>query len=386
MILDIKHPSATDLDAAAAYFEENGYFRLSGIGEVTATFRSLVADAIGMGDDTLSLYLDPRTERPVFPLEIRQRLARVNTPRPLALALLERLEGVLARLIGPLIHVSSSFHAQFKGGHAKPVDHGGYLPDAQFMEVHGAYLLHQDFAGASIPTSPSGVTLWIGLNSCSDWRLRLYPGTHRLGLICNRWLSLDDERLEAVGNPVEIEAKEGAAVVFNAMLLHGTGVEGPQRRVSCDIRFFPFCGFLPSEVHVLGRDPLGTLARDAERPLGPTLSAPRWEDRVFLGNDVSRDEVPRHSVLNWVNYIARAVRGDWDRALPHLSKFVNERIGLDSVSLYAAKFHGRAIHGSTLQQVRERLARCGIEASRLAPLDELIAQVGARAGGGALTA
>jgi hypothetical protein len=46
------------------------------------------------------------------------------------------------------------------------------------MEVHGAYLLHQDFTGAPIPTVPSGLTMWVGQNDCPNWTLRLYPGSN----------------------------------------------------------------------------------------------------------------------------------------------------------------------------------------------------------------
>ena len=65
-------------------------------------------------------------------------------------------------------------------------------------------------------------------------------------------------RLAQLAPPVEIEARAGTGVIFNALLFHGTGKLGARRRVSCDLRFFPLCGFLPSEVHFLDDQPLTT--------------------------------------------------------------------------------------------------------------------------------
>ena len=101
------------------------------------------------------------------------------------------------------------------------------------------------------PTSPSAVTLWVSMNSCPDWTVRFYPASHRQGLLCNDFLELDDQRLAALEKPIEVHAKIGTGVLFNALMLHGTGNPGSQRRVSCDIRFFPLCAFLPSTVHFL---------------------------------------------------------------------------------------------------------------------------------------
>jgi hypothetical protein len=356
---DIRRLGRDELDAAAQQYEERGFFELSGLQDtVTAQFRMVLAEIMHVNDERLTEILDPTRPATTFPQEVRQRLAQAHTTPELSEALRDDLGPVLRRLIGPLTHVSSTFHVQYKGGDSHRVDHGGYAADSDFMEIYGQYLLHQDFTGATIPTSPSALTVWVAMNSCAQWNLRLYPGSHRLGMLCNQWLELDDTRLDALGSPIDFQAKEGTAVVFNAMLLHGTSNPGSQLRASCDIRFFPLCGFLPSQVHVLSQDAEGELARGLERAYGPVLSAPLLEAQVFLGDELRfADAPPRNSVLNWVDYIAQVMRGGRDQALVALERFVNTEIGADPLGPYAAKFHGRDVYEQNLRAVRERVGR-----------------------------
>jgi hypothetical protein len=140
-------------------------------------------------------------------------------------------------------------------------------------------------------------------------------------------------------------------------MLHGTSNPGPLRRVSCDIRFFPLCGFLPSETHLLGAAPSDTLRNGLKRAFSPVLSAPLLEGQVFLGEKIELGDVPRLSVLNWVKYLSQVVNGKKDEALPYLERFVNTDIGTDSVAVYESKFHNQPVHEAKLQSVRERLAR-----------------------------
>ena len=182
------------------------------------------------------------------------------------------------------------------------------------------------------------------MNDCPWWNLRLYPGSHRRGLLCNRWLALDDERLAPLGEPIDVPARAGSAVLFNALMLHGTSNPGPLRRVSCDIRFFPFCGFLPSETHLLGEFPSLALRAGSESAFSPILKAPLLEDQVFLGQKLQLGEVPSLSVLNWAKYLEHVVAGEPDEALPYLERFVNKDIGADPAHVYAAKFHNQPIH------------------------------------------
>lgn len=369
MNFDVRKMDERQIEAAAWHYEHHGFFLLDGLEDsVTALFPPVLTEMIGVSDETFTDILDPEKPIDLFPVEVRQRLARIETSPQLAQGLLTALEPVLTRLIGPLVHVSSTFHGQFKGGAVKAVDHGGYTSD--FLEVHGAYLLHQDFACANIPTSPSGVTLWIGMNDCPDWNLRLYPGSHRHGLLCNRWPALDEPGLAPFGAYIDVPAKPGQAIVFNAMLLHGTSNAGPLRRVSCDIRFFPLTGFLPSKTHWLGANPAATLQQNLDRAIGPTLQAPLLEDLAFLGEAVDLSHVPPHSIFNWVSYISHVLRGEMDAALPYLVRFVNEEIGFDPPEKFVARFHGKPVYPATLQAARERFAQSSLAATVAAPVGD----------------
>ncbi len=343
--------STDTLEAAARHYEEHGFFMVEGVGEaVTRHYKPLVADRLQVSLADLDGILDPNSPPMILPIETRQRMSRIDTTPELAAALLGNLEPVLERLIGGLLHVSSNFHGQFKGGDVKPVDHGGYDPNAQYLEVQGQYLIHQDFSGAALPTSPCGVTLWTPLNSCADWNLRIYPGTHRFGLLCHEWMKLEDPRLAAFGiTPVDVVAEAGTCVVFNSLLLHSSSNPGPRRRVSCDLRFFPLTGFLPSQVRLLGTDPLATLRAGLAREDGPTLKAPHLEAAAFLGLVTAPTPCPPYSILNWANYLAVLLNGSPEDALPHMERFVNLAQGIDSgVDIYAKKFHNREVHRTTL--------------------------------------
>ncbi len=376
MKYDIRDLDSKRLQSLAEHYEENGFCVLTGLEDVvTNRFRGVLAGIMQAKQSDFAKILDALRPDKVFDVELRKKLARVDTPADLAQSLLRVLEPILLRMLGPFIHVSSNFHAQFKGYPAKAVDHGGYQPGLDYMEVHGAYLLHQDFAGANIPTSPSAMTLWVGLNSCKDWTLRLFPGSHRHGLICSRWLALDDTRLTALNKPVDIQAEPGSAVIFNSLLLHGTSNAGALHRVSCDIRFFPMCGFLPSKTHILGANPCAIMRGNLKTAPGPTLQAPLLEDQVYLGGDVRLDHVGPSSILNWVNYIKRVLRGENDGALSHLNRFVNVEIGVDPPATFAAKFHGKPIQSTTLQSVHERLGEIEPSAPELVQLGRLIQEL-----------
>lgn len=367
------------LDRAAEHFETHGYFMIEEVGDaVTRHFKPLLAERMKVTEGELDGILDPMSPPMILPVEIRQRLSRITSTPELQAALLTSLDGLFRRLLGPFVHVSSTFHGQFKGGEVKPVDHGGYDPNAQYLEVQGQYLIHQDFAGAAIPTSPCGVTLWTPLNSCPDWNLRLYPGSHRHGLLCQEWMKLEDPRLAGFGAPLDVKAEVGTAVVFNSLLLHSSSNPGFRRRVSCDIRFFPLCGFLPSTVQVLGNQPLAELRRGLERAQGPTLRAPFVEAAAFLGLTRDPEHCPPHSILNWANFVQATVRGDADAALGHLTRFVNLERGIDGVEAYSSKFHNRPVHRSTLEGLLERLKALDPTAPEVAALERQVGTLAAQ--------
>ena len=353
MHIDLRNFTEADLEAAAKHYEERGYIMLEGLEDsVVPHFRKVFCERFGVTEEQLSEILEPNNPNPVFPCEIRMRVGKIDTPPELAHSLLPILKPFLARLIGPFTQVSSTFHGQFKGGAPQQVGYGGYTAD--YMEVHRPYLLHQDFTGASLPTSPSAVTLWVAMNSCPDWTVRFYPASHKHGLLCHDFLELDDERLEQLEDPIEVEARLGTGVLFNALMLHGTGTPGPGRRVSCDIRFFPLCGYLPSTVHLLDDDPLGAIASGLSRAYGPTLQSPLREAEVLLGQGRLQEEVPPLSPLNWTNYLYHVLRGELDEALPYLEVFTNTSIGYDGPEVYINKFHGRPINKGGLRQIAEQ--------------------------------
>jgi len=358
------------LESAARHFDEHGFIIVDGVERaVTRHFKPVVAKRMGVPESELDALLDPNSPPMILPVETRQRMSRIDSTPELAQALFAALEPVWLRLVGSMVHISTTFHGQFKGGEVKAVDHGGYDPKAQYLEVQGQYLIHQDFSGAAIPTSPCGVTLWTPLNSCPDWNLRLYPGSHRHGLLCHEWLKLDDPRLGHFGKPIDYPAEVGTCVVFNSLLLHASSNPGPRRRVSCDIRFFPLTAFLPSTVHLLGSDPIGTFRAGLARQDGPTLAAPFREAAAFLGVVTEPAACPPHSILNWANYLAVLLNGDPDAALPHLARFVNLERGVDTVEIYASKFHNRPVHRATLADLARRLKTIAPNAPEVAALE-----------------
>lgn len=352
----------TDLiNSIAREYEENGFFILSGLEELSQSFKPLLRKAVGTAAPQLEGLLSGSSSV-LFPEEVRSNLARLTTTDELSQDLLKTLGPLFLRLLGPLVHVSSTFHAQVKTMGGVTVDHGGYPEGTKFMEVHGPYLLHQDFAGANLPTSPSAMTLWMPLNSSPDWNLRIYPGSHKRGLLCNKWLNLDDNRLNSLGDPLDLAAKEGHAIFFNAML-HGTSNPGPAPRVSCDIRFFPLCGFLPTTVHLLSQAPQDDIRKRLEQDRGPTLRTPILEYQAFLGENEEVKAEP-HSVLNWPNYISETMQGNMVKANEHLTRFTNEEIGSDPAPVYISKFQRHPVHTSTIDSARTLAAATEVRADR----------------------
>ena len=342
------------LEEALQRYEEDGYITVRGVADaITAHFHPILAERLQVERGTFTEMLDPESAPVLLPVETRARLSRISTTPELASTLLAALQPFFLRALGPFVHVSSTFHGQFKGGEVAAVDHGGY--GKEYLEVQGQYLLHQDFAGAAIPTSPSALTLWVGMNTTPDWNLRLYPGSHRFGLLCNEWLRLDDPRLSPFGKPIDVQATAGSAVLFNALLLHSSSNPGPRRRISCDIRFFPLCGFLPSRPACLDRAPGARLEDALARASGPTLRAPLLETLAFLGAALPDEAVPPHAMTNWAHYVARVVQEDLDGALPWMRRFVNAELGVDPAEVYLAKFHGRPIHPDPISEAAGRL-------------------------------
>ena len=358
MVLNVNNLTPANLGEAARFFEENGYVQLTGLDKsVAPAFKQSLGETLEMSPDQLEGLLDPGAEAAIFEKAVRQKLSRIVTSPQLAQSLLKDLSTLLTAFIGPMVHVSGTYHGQFKGGAlseaSKDIAHYHNETAADYMEVHGAYRTHQDFTGASIPTSPSGLTLWVALNSCPESTLRIYPGSHRIGMFCHKMWKADDPRMARLAPPIEVEAQVGTGVLFNALLFHGTGRVGARRRVSCDLRFFPLCGFLPSDIHILHARPKDLLHRQAREAVGPTLQSPMLEQLAFLGEDVSSN-VPPLSTLNWVNYIVQLMKGRPDDALPHLLRFINTDLLEDPPTVFTQKFHNRPLQIDRLRSASDR--------------------------------
>jgi len=358
MVLNVNNLTPAALGEAARFFEANGYVQLAGLEKsVAPAFKQSLGETLEMSPDQLERLLDPEAEAAIFEKAVRQKLSRIVTSPQLSQSLIRDLSSLLTAFIGPIVHVSGTYHGQFKGGAlpeaSKDIAHYHNETAADFMEVHGAYRTHQDFTGASLPTSPSGLTLWVALNSCPESTLRIYPGSHRVGMFCHKMWKADDPRMALLAPPIEIAAQVGTGVLFNALLFHGTGKVGTRRRVSCDLRFFQLCGFLPSDVHFLSNRPKDVLQRQRREAAGPTMLAPVLEQLAFLGEDVSAD-APALSPLNWVNYIVQLMHGEPDAALPHLLRFINTDLLEDPPTVFTQKFHNRPLQIDRLRAVNDR--------------------------------
>ena len=352
-IFDLASLDGANLDSLARYYEAEGYCLLGGLENyVTNLYLPALTRNTGLSRSDLEAMLDPGAAELVLPVDLRRKLSRVPTDNDLADQLVWNLRTVLARLLGPVVHVSRDFHAQFKCGATGRVGYGGYDSKQNYMEVHGAYQLHQDFTGASIPTSPSALILWTGLNACPDWPIRIYPGSHRLGLLCRRFVPIDHPGLSTLGEAMEIQARPGTGVVFNSLLLHGTGSAGPGRRVSCDIRFFPSCPYLQSAARSLVESPADFIEERLAQEVGETLRAPLLENQAIAGWMGDNVDAPEHSILNWANYLNDVCNGDESNAVRHLSRFANSKAGLDSPQTYIDQFHQRPMDPAALQRIR----------------------------------
>ncbi len=349
--LSLQDMSVSSLEQAAAFYAENGFVA------VTDTDVDLLPILEGVLDQELASaglnlpdILDGTTPLYSFSQEQRKALSQIDTSDQLQSQLVTLLEPVLLSLLGPLVHVSSNFHAQFKGADlvAPPVDHGGYPSDSTFLEPFGQYLLHQDFTGARLPTSPGGMTLWVPSTTGENWGLRLYPGSHRQGILCHDWIDLDDDRLSFLGEPIDILPERGRALLFHSLILHSSVSPGPSRRVSSDIRFFPLCGYLPSPIWVLGDDPEASLA-EAEHQ-DEILAASRYETQVYLGRETGPLDLKDHSVLNWAAYVQAMRNGESDQAISLMQRFTNVGLTGETHETYVDKYLDYPMNSETMKR------------------------------------
>lgn len=355
--LSLEDLSSDSLQQAAEFYSENGFVCVSGtehvlLPELEAVLSDTLSDLGFDIKDVLSGAL-PLYE---FGQDDRKTLSQIDTSVALQEKLVGLLQPVLLRILGPFVHVSRNFHAQFKGTDlvAPQVDHGGYPDDSKFLEPFGQYLLHQDFTGARLPTSPGGMTCWVPLTVGDNWGLRLYPGSHRRGLMCNDWVPLEHDNLGLLGEPFDFRAERGKALLFHSLILHSSVNPGPARRVSIDIRFFPLCGYLPSSPWVLSDTPEADL--DPIEGDGETLRASRYEASVYLGRSPELDAPQELSVLNWIKYIEHVKNDDRDGALRWLENFTSTALTGEDYTIYRDKYHAHQMHPETTKRALQGLA------------------------------
>lgn len=278
--------------------------------------------------------------------EVRQKLARGEMTDELQAAGLEVFGDLLTRLIGPLVHTSRTFHYQMKARSQSDVILHGYHGDGR--EVQALYGIHNEFTAARVLTSPSAVVCWIPLNTFDGKALYFYPGSHRLGMLANRWLPRHEEceGIERVGPVVEYQPQLGEVVLFHFLLLHGSGsahtappLPGPQpTRISCDLRFFPFAGLLDSPATCLRSDPLEWIRRQIAVEPDDLLRAPLYETLAYLGQPISWPALPPHSVAHWARFVEGLVRGDSALRRNAIARLANTEIGYDKLDGYLERF------------------------------------------------
>lgn len=336
--------TASSLEEAARYYAAYGVLVIRDIGpSLVSLFEGIMTGVLAdLGIDIADVY-NGAVSFAAFSPEARKMVSQVRTTPEFSRRLLTILEPLLLRILGPVVHVSRDFHAHFKGSVFPQTEtgYGGYPSGTQYLEPFSRFLLHQDFTGANLPTSPSFPTVWVPLTTGPDWGLRLYPGSHRRGLLCNQFVEFENPRLEILGKPVDFTPERGSALLFHALVLHGTTEPGPSLRVSCDARFFPLSPFLGSTPWLLGTDPLADLEPvDGDDEI---LRVARLETQAVLGRHLDLDGVPTLSILHWAKYLEAVCHEDDAAALKHLERLVNPELTGEGWEVYRDKYHGRTL-------------------------------------------
>jgi len=273
MIFTLEDAGAGWLDAAADFYEEHGYLRVGG--------------------------------------------AAVPGGVPSMLACFKPL---LARLLGPLVHV---------------------FPPASATTG----LLRQSFFSSARPISPGGLTLWLPDARTGD-RIRLYPGSHRLGFLCHGQVEADDRRLGRLGEPLDLPVGDSTALLCHNLLVHGAhGL-----RFSC----YPLSGFVRLKVESLDWFPAAALLAGLARSAGPVLRVPLLEAQVWLAGQVRLPRPPRLSLLHWVRYLARGLKGDEKGSRLALQHLLNRELAFDPPQAFWRSFDEFVVHSRMLASARRR--------------------------------
>lgn len=329
-----------NLDAIESHYASEGFVVLTDIeAAFTNEFANIVArkgNLTGQEKDLLG-----QSGKIDLSAEQIQALKRVDVTPELKKLCLDLIGDLLLRLLGPVIHTSRDFHFQFKKQTETREILKGYSEDG--VEIQALYGIHNEFTAARILVSPSGLVCWVPLNTYEGCALNLFPGTHRRGLLTNRWLSRDEIGRADMGPPVKYYPKRGEIVLFHFMTMHGSGksysknpVDG--NRASCDIRFFPLCGIIDSEPTRLVDDPIDWIRQRLQGGIDEVLLAPLNETLAYFGEALSTDDARQHSVLNWGNFIRHWLDGNEQKALDAIARLANTQQGFDTLESYQKRF------------------------------------------------
>lgn len=354
--------TATNLDAIVAGFQRDGVVVLTDVDQRPLDILTrMLAEQSGLSaTEILSAGMDGGVE---IGADVRAKLARGYMTPELRDASHAVFGDLLVRLIGPVVHTSQTFHYQLKPRAQRDVILHGYHGDGR--EVQALYGIHNEFTAARVLTSPSAVVCWVPLNTFDGKALYFYPGSHRLGLLANRWLPRHDQcdGIERVGPVVEYQPRLGEVVLFHFLLLHGSGAAvlgeptpGPQpTRISCDLRFFPFAGVLDSEASLLRPDPVAWM-REQERTLADDLlKAPLWEALAYLGERIDWPALPEHSVAHWARFADGLVRGDAAEREDAIRHLANVAVGFDPIDGYLERFAAAALTRTPYASIASRV-------------------------------
>lgn len=333
-------------DAIVGAFQRDGYVILDDVDPRPAdTLTGMLCDLAGLTPEQVHAAGRAGAALEVTP-EMRLALARGNMTPELQSVCHDVLGDLLVRLVGPLVHTSKTFHYQMKQRSTSQVILKGYHEGG--TEVQALYGLHNEFTAARVLTSPSAIVCWVPLNDFEGPALHLYPGSHRKGLLTNRWLSRQvDEGVSEIGEPIEYHPKRGQLVIFHFLTMHGSGaatddplpeVAGDPVRISCDLRFFPFCGVLDSPATALRDRPLEWIDERVASETDDLLLGPLYETLAYFGREIAWPDLPDGSVAHWARFIEGLVRGDEAQRRDAIAQLVNVDIGFDPLESYQERY------------------------------------------------
>lgn len=359
MAIALKH---TNLDAIVDAYQRDGIVVLSDVDPGPLdTLTQMLSDCSGLTAERIEAAGRGHDDIEVT-AEMRQNLARgLMTPELMATCH-ETFGDVLVRLIGPIVHTSQTFHYQIKKRSESDVVRHGHSGDGR--EVRALYGIHNELTAARVLTTPSALVCWVPLNDYEGDALYFYPGSHRRGLLVNGWLPRheDLEGSDRVGPVMKYRPKRGQIVLFHFLLMHGSGAPSATDRyedgydpvrISCDLRFFPFCGVLDSSATSLRPDPIGWIHNRMGELSDDLLLAPLYETLAYCGLPIEWPHLPAYSPAFWAQFIEGLLVHDESRMDAAVENLVNTEAGFDPVTSYQERFRAARLCRQPYESIRE---------------------------------